>query len=140
VPGGLWFFFRIIKGLVKADLRKIRPIDHAREHGNCAALFGHARDDNFVFISQGRSVFEAWECPDKEFVELPGNHHSRRKDKWMRKGIEFILKRSAVPFKPHKKIQRTMEIQDPAHFSSFEMMIRGMRDMPQDEMRADLNP
>ena len=91
----------------------------------------------FVPYDQGRELFEAYECPDKKWMDLSGGHNARRSDQWIRLGIEFILERSGISYPPNMRIFRNTEVHQDDHFSSFETMIQNLKDIDEAEMKAE---
>lgn len=135
LPGGLWVFCRMIKNIAGFDPRKLKPVEWALE-GHVPAVFGHSRGDMFVPYDQGRELFDAYECPDKHWMDLLGGHNARRSDQWIRKCIEFVLERSGISYEENMTILRTTEIHEDDHFSSFETMIQNLKDIDEAEIKA----
>ena len=137
LPGGVWVFCKLIRSMAKFDPRRLKPVEYAAE-AMVPGLFGHSKGDKFVPYDQGRELFEAYNCPDKIWYELDGDHNAKRGDKWLRTAIGFVFDREGLDWDPHMPILRVQEIQDDAHFNSFDAMIRNLRDVGQDQLAAEV--
>ena len=137
LPGGLWIFCKLVKKIAKFDPKKLKPVEYAVE-GLVPGLFGHSKGDKFVPYSQGRALYEAYECPDKHWYELRGDHNARRGDKWLSTAFNFIYERCGMDYDPKTPILRVTEAMDGDHFGSFDSMIRNLRDVQQEQIAAEV--
>ena len=126
IPPAIWFLKKTVSGKAGFDMGDVSPLEAAKSiPGAVPCIIGHATDDEFIPISQGREVFSAYSNPDKEFVHLHGGHNGRRNVEWLEKCCVFIFNQfkidcegfSVSPYRTFKSQE------DHQHFSSFQDML-----------------
>jgi pimeloyl-ACP methyl ester carboxylesterase len=125
IPAVLWVLKRLVSGKAGFDMNEVSPLEAAKKPGAVPCIIGHATDDEFIPIDQGRQVFMAYSNPDKEFVHLIGGHNGRRKEEWITKCIKFVMKHFKMPCEDFKllRFKGFNSQEDQRHFSSFNDMV-----------------
>lgn len=120
----LWMVRRRIRNNYGFDIDEIRPIDYARK-AKWAALFGHARRDEFVPYDHGVRLHEAWGGKTKGFVAFGGGHNSSRGDEWVKLAIEKICLVFRIDPGGEIKVVRGKDMKGTQfHFNSYEDLLQ----------------
>ena len=125
IPPAIWFLKRTVSGKAGFDMGDVSPLEVAKTSGAVPCIIGHATDDEFIPIEQGREVYRAYKNSDKEFVHLSGGHNGRRKVEWLEKCCKFIFRHFKINCDDFKvsPFYSFRSQEDHQHFSSFQDMI-----------------
>ena len=122
VPAVIWFLKKQVIRHAKFNIESVSPISIKRQN-EVPAVFGHAKDDEFIPFEQCRKLCSHYPCKKKEIVVLEGGHNSKRKINWIKFGVLFIFETFCLDIKDPvistcRKLQETV-----FHFSSFNGMV-----------------
>ncbi|EAX99277.1 hypothetical protein TVAG_112930 [Trichomonas vaginalis G3] len=128
VPAVLWWLKNTVKGRAGFDMKDVSPLEAGSQPDAVPMIQGHATDDEFIPIDQGRQLFSAYSNPDKVFHHLHGGHNGRRNANWLTEAIKFVLSHFGANVGDVKYISYTgMQSQDDEHFKDFDAMMEGKR-------------
>ena len=125
-PAFIWMMKSQIKDLAKFDIDDVNPIEDAKTQ-ETPCLIGHSRNDKLIPFQQSVNIINEYKCKDKELVELPDGHNSRRKEPWIMKAVDFALTKLGIEHN-HLLISECRKLQNQdAHFASFDSLIKSER-------------
>lgn len=128
VPAVLWFLKNTVKGKAGFNMADVSPLEVGSQPDAVPMIQGHATDDEFIPIEQGRTLFSAYSNTDKVFLHLTGGHNGRRKTEWLTEAIKFVLSHFGYGVSDVKYVAFSgLNSQDDEHFKDFNAMINQNR-------------
>jgi hypothetical protein len=94
IPGfvvsmGTKFISKTVKDKAKFELDKVKPINHV-DKAFIPALFGHAKDDDFILPSHSEALHEKY-AGDKNYITFEGDHNTVRPQFFLDSVVIFFL-------------------------------------------------
>ena len=125
-PALIWMLKSRIKDEAKFDIDDVNPIEDVKTQ-ETPCLIGHAKNDKLIPFQQSVNILNEYRCNDKELVELPGGHNSKRKEAWIKKAVDFALTKLGIEHN-HLLISECRKLQSlDAHFATFDSLIKDDR-------------
>jgi pimeloyl-ACP methyl ester carboxylesterase len=126
LPAALLFLKLTVLGRADFDLGTVSPLNSAKQPGAVPMLMCHAVDDEFIPISQGEAIFEAYSNPDKKLMRVSGGHNGRRSLGWIDEACRFALRLFGLDAHNFKAVRFVGVHGADQHFKSYDDLLRFM--------------
>ena len=126
VPAVVWFLKQNVSSIAKFDMSTVSPLEYSKIEGTVPLILGHASDDEFIPIDQGRTIFSAYSNPDKRFIHLSGGHNGRRDSNWVKQCCLFAFQKFGIIIKDFEPSKFT-GLKSSEHFSNLDELLKASK-------------
>jgi pimeloyl-ACP methyl ester carboxylesterase len=124
ISPALWYLKFNVSNKADFNMNSVVPEEQARKDMPVPLIVGHAVDDEFIPIEQGRRVFEAYCGEDKEFVALNNGHNGKRTREWIMRACRMCFRCFGITAEGYQPTSFTgFSDNGVPHFSSFMEMV-----------------